>query len=111
MYVSEKQSGTYSSPVPFGVFGENVRMADSNSLEEEFRLGGSCDTSIVESEDGNTTTITAVYPDTDYTLTTTVVEEGDDTTITQILSDKSNAVIKTKTITFEGDTIKEVVGE
>jgi hypothetical protein len=111
MYASEKHDGTYSTPVPFGVFGENVKMADTNSLEEEFKLGGSCETSIKESEDESTTTITANYTDSGYTVVTTVVEDGDNTTITQVLSDKSNEVIKTKTITFEGDTIKEVVSK
>jgi hypothetical protein len=37
-YMSEKQAdGTYSTPIPFGVFSENVKMENSNSLENEFQ--------------------------------------------------------------------------
>jgi hypothetical protein len=108
-YISQKQSdGTYSTPIPFGVFSGNVKMADANNLEEEFMLGGSCETSFNESEDGNTTIITSKY-DSGYTLVTTIIDVNDTTTITQELSDSSLNVIKTKVITFEGDTIKEVV--
>jgi hypothetical protein len=108
MYASEKRDGTYSTPVPFGVFGENVKMADSNNLEEELKLGGSCKTSLEESEDGNTVVITAKYDD-ESTLVTTIVEKDDTTVITQELLDSTSNVIKTKTITFEGDAINEEV--
>lgn len=54
VYLSQKQKdGSYSYPfMPFGVFSSNVEMKNSNTLEEEFKLGGPCITSFETNEEG-----------------------------------------------------------
>lgn len=46
-YMSQKNpDGSYSDPLPFAVFGNNVEMQNNNTLEEDLRIGGPCLTSI-----------------------------------------------------------------
>jgi hypothetical protein len=125
-YMSRKESTGYSTFVPFGVVSNNVTMNNLNTLEEEFKVGGNCITSIVESseDDGSTTThIVEEYRENDvdgdyYKVVTDIVEASDGTTTIMqemfyVDSTGSEKSVKKKTVTFaeddNGTTITEVV--
>jgi hypothetical protein len=120
-YMSKKENGGYSTFIPFGVVSNNVKMQNLNTLEEEFKLGGNCITTITESEQDDiaTTHIIEEYKDAEttsdyYKVITDIVENGDTTTITQsmyMVSADEESLIKSKTISFEETDNETIITE
>jgi hypothetical protein len=118
--ISQKlNTGAFSTPIPLGCDSKYVDMHDSNTLEEEFKLGGSCITSL-STVDGNTT-VTEEYRKEEETkdfykvITVFSTTDSGGTQIKQSLylvnDEDSSTFIKSKTVTFESNNGEVVIKE
>jgi hypothetical protein len=118
--LSQKINDNFSAPIPLGCDSKFVDMHDTNTLEEEFKLGGPCITSF-SNVSGNTTIIEEYRKEnvtTDFYKVITIFSstETGDTQIQQTLyyvesSEVEPQEIKSKIVVFktenDGIVIKE----
>lgn len=118
-YMSQKRAdGTYTDPLPFAVFGNNVEMQSNNTLEEELKLGGPCLTSIRKIQK-DITQIIEDYREKDgnlkdyYQVITMILPDGNIKQWLYVvrLSNSERILVKTKDITFGKDEGGSIIDE